>query len=84
MPLLQFQHLSSRASPSFWSAVNSIKLDKQGLDDSQLSITGWLQEGRQVLDREASSSSGESSNAIIGVDGSVGVGAGAFGGEAER
>ena len=83
MPLLQFQQLSSRASPSFWSAVNSIKLDEQGLDDSQLSITGWLQEGRRIVDREALTSSEESEN-FIGVDGSVGVGAGAFGGEVEK
>ncbi len=83
MPPLQFQPLPSQPTPSFWSAVNSLKLDRQGLDDSQLPISAWLEEGRQIVDRDASIGKGDRPK-YTGVDGSVSLGAGAFGGEGER
>jgi len=82
MPPLQFQPLCSQPTPSFWSAVNSLKLDRQGLDDSQLPVHGWIDEGKEIIVRDASAGKGDARK-FIGVDGSVFVGAGAFGGEAE-
>ncbi|EIW68710.1 hypothetical protein TREMEDRAFT_74150 [Tremella mesenterica DSM 1558] len=82
MPPLQFQPLSSQPTPSFWSALNSLKLDRLKLDDAQQPITGWLEEGRQVLDKETVA--GPSSTGVVGVDGSLGVGGGAFGDDVDR
>jgi ubiquitin-like modifier-activating enzyme ATG7 len=79
MPLLQFQQLSSQPTPSFWTALNTLKLDKLKLDDTEQPISAWLGEGKEVVDRE--SVGGEKR---IGVAGSVGVGGGAFGEESER
>lgn len=72
MPPLQFQPLASRPTPTFWSALNSLKLDKLKLDDAQQPIHGWLEEGREIVDRERG-------NEKVGIDGSLGVGAGSFG-----
>lgn len=83
MPPLQYQPYVSQPSASFWSAVTSLKLDKQGLDDSQITIHGWYEQGRSVIDREAAKNDG-SDVKIIGIDGSVCVGADAFGGEGEK
>jgi ubiquitin-like modifier-activating enzyme ATG7 len=69
MAPLQFQQLASQPTPSFWSALNTLKLDKLKLDDTQQPISGWLEEGR---DRK------------VGVDGSIGVGGNAFGQGGER
>jgi ubiquitin-like modifier-activating enzyme ATG7 len=82
MPPLQFQSLSSQPTPSFWSALTSFKLDKLRLDDTQQTITAWLEEGRQVVDKEVASSS--VAGRMVGVDGVVGVGGGAFGDEGEK
>jgi ubiquitin-like modifier-activating enzyme ATG7 len=76
MPTLQFQPLSSQPTPSFWSALNTLKLDHLRLDDTTQSLTAWIEEGREIPDREQSG--------VIGVDGSVGVGGGAFGVEGEK
>jgi ubiquitin-like modifier-activating enzyme ATG7 len=72
MPPLQFQPLASRPTPTFWSALNSLKLDKLKLDDAQQPIHGWIEEGREIVDRERG-------NQKVGIDGSLGVGAGSFG-----
>lgn len=77
MPPLQFQPLSSQPTPTFWSALNTLKLDKLKLDDTQQPITGWLEEGREVVDREQG-------DQRVGVDGSLGVGGSSFGDETER
>ena len=74
MPPLQFQPLSSQPTPSFWTALNTLKLDKLKLDDSQQPISAWLEEGKEIVDRESAGGHGR-----IGVDGSVGVGGDAFG-----
>ena len=79
MPTLQFQPLSSQPSPSFWSALNTFKLEKLKLDDSQQPISAWLEEGKEIVDREAKDGQG-----VIGVDGSVGLGSGAFGEDGDR
>ena len=83
MPPIVYQPFSSQSSPSFWSAVNSLKLDKQGLDDSQLTISAWYEEGRSVKDRDTPRRLDEDAK-VIGIDGSVSLGAGAFGGDGER
>lgn len=80
MPFVQFQPLASQPTPSFWSAVNTFKLDRQGLDDTQILIHGWLEEGRRVVHRE---SGGDDGRKLIGFDGCLTVGAGAFGNEGE-
>ena len=82
MAPLQFQPLSSQPTPSFWSALNTLKLDKLKLDDSQQDISGWIEEGKEVVDREAVSSG--SSSVSIGVDGAFSVGGGAFGEDGDR
>ncbi|ORX34367.1 hypothetical protein BD324DRAFT_643368 [Kockovaella imperatae] len=74
--ILQFQPLSSQPSPAFWSALNNFKLEKLKLDDTRQPITAWLEEGREIADREAKGGEG-----LIGVDGSVGLGSAAFGEE---
>ena len=79
MTLLQFQPLSSQPTPSFWSALNTLKLDKLKLDDTQQDIAAWFEEGKEVIDRESAGG-----NTKIGVDGSVGLGGGAFDDEVER
>lgn len=79
MPPLQFQPLSSQPTPAFWTALNTLKLDKLKLDDTQQPISAWLEEGKEIVDRESNGGQGR-----IGVDGSVGVGGGAFGDEVER
>jgi ubiquitin-like modifier-activating enzyme ATG7 len=76
MPQLQFQPLSSQPTPSFWSALNTFKLEHLKLDDTPQPITAWFEEARDISDREKGGS--------IGVDGSVGVGGRAFGQEGER
>ncbi|ORY26898.1 hypothetical protein BCR39DRAFT_540015 [Naematelia encephala] len=73
MAPLQFQPLSSQPTPSFWSALNSLKLDKLKLDDSEQPMEAWLEESREIHDREK--------GGTIGVSGSVGLGSGAFGQE---
>lgn len=79
MPPLQFQPLASQPSPAFWSALNNLKLDKLKLDDAQQPILGWIEEGRQIVDREAAGA-----GRTVGVDGALSVGGGAFGESAER
>jgi ubiquitin-like modifier-activating enzyme ATG7 len=77
MAPLQFQQLASQPTPSFWSALNSLKLDKLKLDDAQQPISGWLEEGRELIDKEAG-------DRKVGVDGSLGVGGASFGEDGER
>ena len=72
MPQLKFQPLSSKPSPAFWSALNTLKLDKLKLDDGQQPISAWYEEGQEVVDKERG-------NEVVGVNGSVGVDGGAFG-----
>lgn len=79
MAPLQFQPLSSQPTPSFWSALNTLKLDKLKLDDTQQEITAWLEEGKEITDRESAGGGKQ-----VGVDGSIGVGGGAFDEEVER
>ena len=79
MPPLQFQQLSSQPTPSFWTALNSLKLDRLKLDDTQQPMSAWLSEGKEVVDRE--SAGGEKK---VGVAGTVGVGGSAFGEDSER
>ena len=81
MPPLQFQPISSQPTPSFWSALNTLKLDKLKLDDAQQDISAWLEEGRSIVDRESTQSA---SGGQVGVDGIIGVGGAAFGGEGDR
>jgi len=76
MPPLQFQPLSSQPTPSFWSAVNTLKLEHLKLDDTPQPLTVWIEEGREIVDRDK--------GGIIGVDGSVGVGGSAFGLEGDK
>jgi hypothetical protein len=77
MAPLQFQPLASRPTPSFWTALNTLKLDKLKLDDAQQPISGWLEEGREVIDKE-------NGDRRVGVDGSLGVGGSSFGEGTER
>lgn len=77
MPPLQFTTLPSHPTPPFWTALTALKLDTLKLSDASVPITGWLDEGRQVVDRE-------DSERVVGVEGGLGVGGGAFGAEAER
>lgn len=77
MAPLQFQPLASRPTPTFWSALNTLKLDKLKLDDAQQPIHGWLERGREIVDRERG-------NEKVGIDGSLGVGAGSFGEVADQ
>lgn len=79
MPPLQFQPISSQPTPAFWSALTALKLDKLKLDDSQVDISGWLEECRNIRDKEAKGGEG-----VVGVDGVLGVGSGAFGEDGER
>ena len=79
MAPLQFQTLSSQPSPAFWSALNTFKLEKLKLDDSQQPIIAWLDESREVVDREAKDGPSK-----IGVDGSVGLGSNAFEGGGDK
>jgi ubiquitin-like modifier-activating enzyme ATG7 len=67
-----------------WSALTSHKLDKLKLDDAQQTITAWLEEGREIVDREAAASSSGGGGGTVGVDGVLGIGANAFGEEGER
>jgi len=77
MAPLQFQPLASQPTPTFWSALNTLKLDKLKLDDAQQPISGWLEEGREVVDRE-------NGDRRVGVDGSLGVGGSSFGEGSEK
>jgi len=77
MAPLQFQPLASQTTPTFWSALNALKLDKLKLDDAQQPISGWLEEGREVIDRE-------NGDNRVGVDGSLGVGGSSFGEGSEK
>lgn len=79
MAPLQFQPLSSQPTPSFWSALNTLKLDKLKLDDTQQDIIAWLEEGKEIVDRESAGGLKR-----IGVDGGLGVGGGAFDEAVER
>ena len=81
MPPLQFQPLSSQPTPAFWSAVTALKLDRLKLDDAQQPIVAWLEEGKEILDKDVLTGR---QGAMVGVDGSVGVGGGAFGEDGER
>lgn len=51
MPILQFTPLQSRPSASFWTSLSALKLDSLKLDDSLISLTGYLDEGTAVRDR---------------------------------
>ena len=77
MAPLQFQPLASQPTPTFWSALNTLKLDKLKLDDAQQPISGWVEEGREVIDKEGG-------DRRVGVDGSLGVGGSSFGEGTER
>jgi len=77
MAPLQFQPLASQPTPTFWSALNTLKLDRLKLDDTQQPISGWLEEGREVIDKE-------NGDRRVGVDGSIGVGGSSFGEGSER
>jgi ubiquitin-like modifier-activating enzyme ATG7 len=77
MAPLQFQTLASQPTPTFWSALNTLKLDKLKLDDAQQPISGWLEEGREVIDKE-------NGDRRVGVDGSLGVGGSSFGEGSEK
>ncbi|WVF70102.1 E1-like protein-activating enzyme Gsa7p/Apg7p [Kwoniella sp. CBS 6097] len=83
MPVVQFQPLSSQPTPSFWSALTSHKLDNAKLDDSSLSIRGWLEEGRSIASGK-SSSAHDQSRQLAGIDGGINVGGNAFGDEIEK
>lgn len=78
MAPLQFQPLSSQPTPSFWSALNTLKLDKLKLDDAEQPITGWLEQGREIVDKA------NEAGPPVGVDGIVGVSGNAFGAEGEK
>ena len=80
MAPLQFQPIASQPTPAFWTALNTLKLVK--LDDAQQDIHAWLEEGKTVIDKEAKSL--EAKDGSIGVDGVLGVGGAAFGGEGDR
>lgn len=67
--LLRFDTLTSHPSPSFWSTLTTLKLDKMKLDDTPRQITGYLEQGRRVVDREAKA--GEKDEIWIG--GSIGI-----------
>lgn len=82
MAPLQFQPISSQPTAAFWSALTTLKLDKLKLDDTEVEIKAWLEQGREVRDREAKSDDG--GDTVIGVDGVLGVGSGAFGEDGER
>ena len=77
MAPLQFQPSASQPTPTFWSALNTLKLDKLKLDDAQQPISGWVEEGREVIDKEGG-------DRRVGVDGSLGVGGSSFGEGTER
>ena len=77
MAPLQFQPLASQPTPTFWSALNTLKLDKLKLDDAQQPISGWVEDGREVIDKEGG-------DRRVGVDGSLGVGGSSFGEGTER
>lgn len=81
MAPLQFQPISSQPTAAFWSALTALKLDKLKLDDSQVDITAWLEQGREIRDKEAKV---EDETGLVGVDGVLGVGSAAFGEEGER
>lgn len=77
MAPLQFQPLASQPTPTFWSALNTLKLDKLKLDDTQQPILGWLEEGREVIDKD-------NGDRRVALDGSLGVGGSSFGKGSER
>jgi ubiquitin-like modifier-activating enzyme ATG7 len=81
MTPLQFQPISSQPTAAFWSALTALKLDKLKLDDAEVSITAWLEQGKEVRDKEVKAGEG---SRTVGVDGVLGVGSAAFGGEGER
>ncbi|WVR04403.1 E1-like protein-activating enzyme Gsa7p/Apg7p [Kwoniella sp. DSM 27419] len=84
MPILQFQPLSSQASPSFWTALTAHKLDHAKLDDAPVSISGWMTQGRvQGLNHKSSTPGDDPKHSVVRIDGSVHVGANAFGGDSE-
>ncbi|KAL1408414.1 Autophagy protein 7 [Vanrija albida] len=69
MAPLQFQPLVSQPTPEFWSSLTSLKLDKLRLDDSEIPIHAWLDEGRQVVN--ANRLTGKVAGDDVAVDGSV-------------
>ncbi|WOO77789.1 Ubiquitin-like modifier-activating enzyme ATG7 [Vanrija pseudolonga] len=69
MAPLQFQPLASQPTPEFWSSLTSLKLDKLRLDDSEIPIHAWLDEGRQIVN--ANRLTGKVSGDDVAVDGSV-------------
>lgn len=73
---LQFQPISSQPSPAFWSAVNALKLDKLKLDDASQNLTAWLDEGREIVDKEA-----VAGQERVGVDGPLTLSGAAFEGD---
>jgi ubiquitin-like modifier-activating enzyme ATG7 len=78
MAPLQFQPLSSQPTPSFWSALNTLKLDKLKLDDTQQPIEGWLDEGRLIVDKAKQDGS------TVGLDGTLGISGSAFGEQGDQ
>lgn len=81
MPVLQFQPLASQPTPSFWTALNALKLDKLKLDDAEQPISGWMTEGKEIIDKDHLTGK---QGGMISVDGSLGVGGSAFGEGGER
>ncbi|WWC59159.1 E1-like protein-activating enzyme Gsa7p/Apg7p [Kwoniella dejecticola CBS 10117] len=79
---VQFQPLASQPTPSFWTALNSYKLDKARLDDSEQWISGWLEQGKSITTRSNTLASGES--LVVGIDGAFSVGGNAFGDTSEN
>ena len=77
MPLLQFTPLQSRPSASFWSYLNSLKLDTLKLDDTERDVYGFLDEGLNVQDRGAGRT--EEGEKGVWVAGSLGVDERSFG-----
>lgn len=49
VPILQFSPLHSQPTPSFWSTLTSLKLDRLKLDDTPQEIIGWLKAGNYAL-----------------------------------
>ncbi|WVQ83979.1 E1-like protein-activating enzyme Gsa7p/Apg7p [Cryptococcus sp. DSM 104549] len=70
MPPLLFQPLSSQPTPAFWAALTSQKLENFRLDQSPRGIVGWVDESKEVVDREQA--------VPIGIDGSVIINDNAF------
>ncbi|WVN87646.1 E1-like protein-activating enzyme Gsa7p/Apg7p [Cryptococcus depauperatus CBS 7841] len=70
MPPLLFQPLASQPTPSFWSALTSLKLDRLKLDDSALPIKAYYQLGKSVTTQDSTGLGEER----VGIDGCLVVG----------